>query len=184
MLKRAKPILVIALITVSVLVLPLIAMQFTDEVRWGVADFVAMGLLLFSAGIAYVVITRHLPGFIPKIAIASAVGSTFLLLFVNLAVGLIGGGPNPGNLMYGGVVAVVIVGSFLSRFTSRGMEYTMFAASASVVLVGAIALLAGMQHYPGSSYGEILGISGFFAVLFAVSALLFRFEATKQHRNA
>lgn len=167
----------VALLTVLLLLVPLVAMQFTEEVRWGVGDFFIMGVLIFGSGLFYVLITRRMPNFINRIAMGSAVGSTFLLVWVNLAVGLIGGGPNPGNLMYIGVVWVIIIGTYLSRFTPKGMERTMFAASGSIVLIAIIALVAGMQYYPGSSVGEILGVNAFFATLFAVSGLLFRYVA-------
>ncbi len=36
----------------SLLTIPLVAMQFTDEVRWSVGDFVVMGLLLLGLGLS------------------------------------------------------------------------------------------------------------------------------------
>ncbi|QOI98187.1 MAG: hypothetical protein HRU69_12140 [Flammeovirgaceae bacterium] len=174
----------VALVTALLLLVPLIAMQFTTEVQWSVFDFIVMGILVFGTGVVYVLVTRHAPGLINRVAVASAIGSTFLLVWANLAVGLIGGGPNPGNLMYIGVVAVIIIGTYLSRFTAKGMEHTMLAASGSIVLVAILALLTGMQHYPGSSVGEIIGVNAFFAGLFAVSGLLFRYIVISEQSSA
>src|SRR3982751_4077064 len=47
-----------AAVVALILLLPLLAMQFTDEVRWGVADFVIAGALLFGAGLTYELIAR------------------------------------------------------------------------------------------------------------------------------
>jgi hypothetical protein len=41
----------VALVTAFVLLLPLVAMQITDEVDWGVADFVLAGVLLGGTGL-------------------------------------------------------------------------------------------------------------------------------------
>jgi hypothetical protein len=35
------------------LLLPLVAMQFTEEVDWGVGDFVIFGSLLVAAGVTF-----------------------------------------------------------------------------------------------------------------------------------
>jgi hypothetical protein len=37
----------------GLMLLPLLAMQFTDEVNWNAADFVALGALLAGVGIAF-----------------------------------------------------------------------------------------------------------------------------------
>ena len=173
----------VALATVLILLVPLVAMQFTDEVNWGAADFIIMGALLFCTGLAYVLITRYAPNFVYRAAVASAIGTTFLMIWANLAVGLIGAGPHAGNLMYIGVVATVIIGTFLSRFTPKGMERAMLAAALALVLVAVIAMLANMDEYPGSSVAEIIGVNAFFVALYSVSALLFRYLALEQsHR--
>ena len=48
----------IALITCLLLLVPLIAMQFTNEVNWGIMDFLLGGFLLFCLGISLDIIIR------------------------------------------------------------------------------------------------------------------------------
>lgn len=174
----------VALGTAALLMVPAIAMQFSSDVQWDLLDFAIMGTLIFSAGFGYVLLARYAPNFIFRAAIAAAVGSTFLLVWANLAVGLIGSGSHIGNWMYVAVVVVFIVGCVLSRFSARGMELTSFAAALSVVILAVIALAANMQNYPGSSVAEILAVNAFFAMLYSVAGLLFRFVALDSSSKA
>lgn len=173
----------VALITLLILLIPFVAMQFTDEVNWGVGDFIIMGTLLFITGLTYALVTRYAPNMIYRAGVLGAVGTTFLMVWANLAVGLIGAGPNLGNLMYIGVVAVVLIGTFLSRFTPKGMELTMFASALALVLLTVIALFANMNEYLASSVTEIIGVNAFFAALYTVSGLLFRYVALQQSKE-
>lgn len=77
----------IAAATCLLLAIPLIAMQFTIEVNWGILDFVLMGGLLFGAGSTFVLVARRAPRrhWIP-IGIVLAV--VLLFIWVELAVGV------------------------------------------------------------------------------------------------
>ena len=176
----------VALVTVIILSIPLVAMQFTNQVDWKPVDFIVMGALIFGTGSSYVLLTRTSPNIIHRAAVAMAIGSTLLLIWVNLAVGLIGSGPNAANLMYIGIVIIVIAGTFLSRFTIKGMERVMFITALTLLLFAVIQLLTKMNEYPGSSVTEVIAINAFFATLFAVAGLLFRYMTLKHlsdHRN-
>lgn len=178
-----KGLLGVVIGTAFLLSIPFIAMQFTSEVNWSAGDFIIMGALLFIIGASYVVATRYIKDFVNRIAIAVALGSTLLLVWANLAVGLIGGGAHAGNLMYMGVVAVGVIGTIIFRFSTTGMERTLYAMAISLVLVAVIALLSGMQDYPGSSVMEIIAVNGFFAILFAFAGSLFRYAARHQSQQ-
>lgn len=53
----------IALVACALWLIPLVAMQFTTEVDWHIADFAVMGFLLFAAGSVFVIVARRgLPG--------------------------------------------------------------------------------------------------------------------------
>ena len=179
----SQSIIRVALVTVAILIIPLIAMQFSNEVDWSPTDFIGMGALIFTIGFLYVLTTRFMSNIVYKVAIAAALGSTFLMIWTNLAVGLIGGGPHWGNFMYMGVILVGIIGTALSRFTPAGMERTMYAMSFTFVVIATIALITNMQELPQSSVVEIIGVNGFFTILFAVAGLLFRYVALEQSKQ-
>ena len=171
----------VALGTVLLLIVPLVAMQFSDEVDWSIIDFIIAGALLFGTGTLFVLVMRAPENIIYKCAMVLTIGTTFLLIWANLAVGLIGSGPNPGNLMYIGVLAVLIVGIYLSRFKAAGLERAMFATALALALVAVIALLTGMHNHPQSSVMEIIGVNLFFITPYVLSGLLFRYLVQKSH---
>lgn len=89
--ERKIEIIHIALATLLILLVPLIAMQFTEEVDWSPFDFIFMGTLLFGTGLAYKFIARKMVKRAHRIAVAIALAIVLLLIWAQLAVGLIGG---------------------------------------------------------------------------------------------
>ena len=179
MLKSLNSVFGVAIATAILLIIPFVAMQFSAEVNWSFTDFLIAGSLLFITGISIVFALKLKSNAIYRLAFLVAIGSTFLMIWANLAVGLIGSGPNAGNLMYIGVIAVLVIGIFLSQYKSDKLEITMFATASSLVVVTIIALLMNMQEYPGSSVMEIILVNLFFAGLFGIAGLLFRSIALK-----
>jgi uncharacterized membrane protein len=57
---RNKNIIRIALVTAAILAIPLVAMQFTDEVDWGLSDFIIIGALLLGTGLMYELIVKKI----------------------------------------------------------------------------------------------------------------------------
>lgn len=72
---------------IAILLVPLIAMQFTDEVKWTFADFNTMGLLLFGTGSAFVFIARVVPRKY-RLLIALVFMLLLIWLWAELAVGV------------------------------------------------------------------------------------------------
>lgn len=169
-----KNLLRLVLVTALLLLVPLVAMQFSDEVVWTVFDFVAAGVLLFGTGLAYELVAARMGSRAYRIAVAAALGTALMLVWTNLAVGLIGSEGEPANLMYVGVLAIGLIGALAARFRPEGMARTLFAAAFANVVITVIALGAGMHTDPGSSALEIVGVNLFFAALWVGSALLFQ----------
>jgi hypothetical protein len=169
----------VALATAFILLLPLLAMQFTDEVVWGLADFAVAGGLLFGAGLTYQLVARKGSNIAYRIAVGVAVAAALIIVWMNLAVGLIGSEDNPANLMYVGVLAVGIIGALIARLRPHGMARALFATALAQALVAVIALIAGLG-LPWSGPAEILLLNGFFIASFAGSAWLFRRAAHRE----
>jgi hypothetical protein len=162
------------------LLLPLLAMQFTDEVNWDETDFVVFGVMLAVACGTYELAARMTGNRAYRAAVGVAVAAAFILVWINLAVGIIGSEDNPANLMYGGVLAVAIVGGVLARFQAVGMARALSATALAQALVGVIALVAGFGDTAPSFPEAIVVLTGFFAALWLLSAWLFRKAAREQ----
>ena len=158
--------------TAAALLLPLVAMQVTDEVDWGLADFAIFGAMLVGVGGTYGLAARMTGNIAYRAAVGVALAAAFILVWMNLAVGIIGTEDNPANLMYGGVLAVGIIGAIIARFQPHGMARALVATALAQALVAVIALIAGL--------GFILLLTGLFGVLWLGSAWLFRKAAREQ----
>ncbi len=154
------------------LLLPLVAMQFSDEVNWSMADFAFAAVLLFGSLGAYELAVRKTGDTAYRGAIGLALAAAFLLIWMIGAVGLIGSEDNDANLMYYGVLAVGLIGAFVARFQPQGMARAMLATALAQALVTLIAVIAGWG-LPWSPPMEILGINGFFVALWLIAARLF-----------
>ena len=79
------------LLTVAVLLLiPFIAMQFTNEVNWSLADFVVMGGLLLGTGLVCELVIRKVNKIEHRIAICGVILVVLFLIWAELSVGIFG----------------------------------------------------------------------------------------------
>ena len=108
-----------------------------------------------------------------RLAVGSSILTALLLVWIIGAVGLIGVEGDPFDRLYGGVLAIGIVGALVARFRPRGMARAMAATAVAQGLVAGVALLVGKQHVPASSVLEIVLLNGFYVVLWVASAWLF-----------
>jgi len=148
------------------LLLPLIAMQFTGEVNWSGADFAIFGAMLACAGGAFELAARMTRNTAYRAAVGVALAAAFLLVWANGAVGIIGSEDNPANLMFDGVLVVGLVGAAVARFRPQGMARALVATALAQAAVAVIAAVAGM--------GYIFVATAFFGALWLASAWLFR----------
>ena len=168
-----------AIVTAFILLIPLLAMQITDEVVWDLADFAVAGALVFGTGLTYDLVAKKMGNIAYRFAIGVALAAAFILVWLNLAVGVIGKEGDPANLMYIGVLVVGIIGSIIARFRPQGMALVLLATAITQALVAVIAVVAGLGS-PWSGPAEILILNGFFVALFVGSAWLFRRAARRQ----
>lgn len=72
------------------LLIPLIAMQFSPEVNWTLSDFVVMGTLLLGAGLLVELVLRKASQRRHRILLVITIAILFLLIWAELAVGVFG----------------------------------------------------------------------------------------------
>jgi len=77
----------VILVTVFVLFIPLVAMQFTQEVNWDLADFIAMAVIMLSLGSGFVSALRRFPQ--KCILLTTVFLLAFIYLWAELAVGIL-----------------------------------------------------------------------------------------------
>lgn len=157
------------------LLAPLIAMRFTREVNWSPLDFLVMGVLLALVGGAYELAVRIARSHVYVIAFGVAVGTAFLTIWANLAVGIVGEPAEPINRIYFGVVAVAVLGATLARLRPAGMARAMLAAALAQAAGSIVGLVA-----DGTT---VFVLTAVFAVLWLVSAALFRRAAGPPETN-
>ena len=85
-----KRLIIIVLTSVIILLIPLIAMQFTDEVNWTLFDFIIAGALLLGTGLMCELAIRKINKIKYRIAICVALLVVLLLIWAELAVGIFG----------------------------------------------------------------------------------------------
>lgn len=76
----------------TALVLPAIAMQVTEEMNWGFGDFAILGALLFAACLTFEIGARATVKPVYRLALGVTVLVALLLIWAELAVGIIGPG--------------------------------------------------------------------------------------------
>jgi hypothetical protein len=170
---KKKNIIRIIIAVALLLMIPLIAMQFTNEVNWTPADFIFAGFALLGAGLMYEFIASRAGDIVYRLAVGLAVGTALLLLWANLAVGIIGNEANPANLLYFGVLAVWFIGVAAAGFKPHEMSIAMCATAIAQALVPIIAFLI---WRPEITVGvvEVVIVNAFFITLWVGAALLFR----------
>ena len=85
-----KSLKIILLTVTSLLLIPLIAMQFTDEVNWSLFDFLIAAVLLFGTGFMIDLVIRKTNNLKYRVTILVVIIITFFLIWAELAVGVFG----------------------------------------------------------------------------------------------
>lgn len=155
------------------LLMPFVAMRFTHEVNWDRVDFIAIGALLASACGTYELAVRMSSNTAYRAGFGVAIMAALLLVWINLAVGVIGSEDNRANLVFGGVLAVSVAGALAARLRPGGMARAAGVTVIAQVLATTFAAVVGPD-----AKGAV--VSGAFAVMWLASALLFRIAARQQ----
>lgn len=150
-----------------------VAAKLLTDLPWTAGDFIFWAvMLLVAAGVCE--IGLRLSGSLAyRAGVVVAAGTSFLIVWSNLAVGIIGSEDNPLNQIFFGVIAVAVVGALLARFRSRGMAVAMLFTAAAQFGTAFVALA--YEHI-------VFAIVGVFSMGWLLAAWLFR-EAARGDRR-
>jgi hypothetical protein len=151
------------------LLAPWVAMHVTEEVAWSPGDFVVFGAMLLLACTGYELATRLTGNRTYRLAVGIALAGAFLLIWANLAVGIVGSEGAPVNLLFFAIPLVGIIGALFARFRPIGMARALVATAIVQVLAAGIALVA-----DGRDTVVVVVFTGCYALLWLLSASLFR----------
>ena len=116
-----------------------------------------------------------------RLAAGLALAAAFLIVWLNVAAGLIGiEDDDPANLLYAGVLAIGLAGGFVARFQAQGLARAAFATALAQGVVGAMAL----NDPNTASHAQIVLLHGLFVAMFVSAGLLFRYAARGRVRRA
>jgi hypothetical protein len=175
-----------AAVVALILLIPLIAMQVSDEWNWDLFDFTFAGTVLFGAALTYELIARKGSTVAYRAAVGLAVATALVLVWINAAVGIVGN-DDLFILMYLGVLAIGLIGAFIARFQPQGMARVLVAIAIGQMLVPTVVLaipgLRAVLWEPPGVVGVFV-LNACFAALWLGSAWLFgkagRSEASAQ----
>jgi hypothetical protein len=87
---KNKRLLIILATAAVLLLIPFIAMQFTNEVNWSIFDFAIMGGMLTGTGLLIELTLRIVKSWQNRLIICGVVFVLFLLVWAEIAVGIFG----------------------------------------------------------------------------------------------
>jgi len=85
-----KRLMAILLGVALLLLVPLIAMQFTNEVNWTTGDFIVASILLMGTGLTCELVLRKVKRLKHRLLICGAILLALFLVWAELAVGIFG----------------------------------------------------------------------------------------------
>ena len=141
---------------------------------WSPADFVVAGVIFAIVGGTFELAVRASGNASYRAGAAIALAAAFLLVWINLAVGIIGNENNPLNLLFFGVIAAALVGSIIARFRAAGMARAMIIVAAIEGLIGITTFILGPGAAEPPGALGLLGLIEFFALMWLLSAWCFR----------
>lgn len=155
---------------VWIALLGLLALPLVFGAPWTGSDFVFAAVLLAMLGAGIELGLNLSTNWSYRLGAIAAALTGFVIVWSNMAVGIVGEPENPLNLLFVGVLAVAIGGALVARFRAKGLRNAMAAAALATVIAG----IASMQAEP-----SILLISAMFVTGWVAAALLFAKAASE-----
>ncbi|MFN3945677.1 MAG: hypothetical protein ACK4K7_12195 [Allosphingosinicella sp.] len=127
----------------ALILVPLFAMKIADPAAWELADLPFAFIMIAAVGLAFELALRVPARFAYRFGAAIALGTAFLLIWGNLAVGFAGSEENRINIIFFAVPALALAGGLLGGFRPGGLAAAMAGAATAQLLAGLIALAYG-----------------------------------------
>ncbi len=89
-IRQNKRLIGIVLTVVVILLIPLFAMQFTNEVNWTLIDFIVAAILLLGTGLMCELAIRKITNIKFRVAVCVFLLASLFLIWAELAVGIFG----------------------------------------------------------------------------------------------
>lgn len=159
-----------------ILLLPLVGSQFSDDVNWSVGDYLFAGIVLGGTGLLFELAIRRSTDNAYRFGVLVALGTGFLLTWINAAVGIVGSGANTANALYFSILAIALSGCWVAGFQAKGMSATMFATAAAQGLLTVLTVAFDWGHSEDRT-AQILGFNAFFIGLWWAAGMLLRSSA-------
>ena len=121
--------------------------------------------------------TSHSGHIAYRIGAAVALAASFLQVWMNLAVGIVGSTDNPQNQGFFGVVVAAAACAFVARLRPDGMARAMLAVAGVQAILGLMVATAPITAKDPMGATGVVIVTALFTVLWLVSAALF-------HRSA
>lgn len=158
----------------ALLLLPAVAMQFTAEVNWTPADFLAAALMLLFLGGAIELAMRTARTLQARAGVMIAGLAAFLTFWINGAVGFIGSEDEMLNLGFYWLVLAALLATLFAWLRPSRMRWIMGAMALAQPLMGVLAL----RMMPG--HAVEWGVLLFFAAIWLSSAACFNRAAIQE----
>ena len=173
-----------AIPTILLIIPAVVMLRAAEGWLWTPSDFIfAAGLLYGTTGLVDLAIRKG-GSMAYRFGAALAVLVSFLLVWINGAVGVIGDEGNPANLMFIAIILVALAGAVLARFAARGMAHaTLLAGGLTAAIAVAAPVLGWGADEPPGTVGLTILIAGF-AAIWGLSAALFAKAARDEVRPA
>ncbi|NUQ18890.1 MAG: hypothetical protein HOP95_10650 [Sphingomonas sp.] len=169
---------------VALLAAPFVAMQLHAKgVDWSAGDFIFAGAIFaLIGGLLEFAVWKIKSGWY-RAGVAVALLGYLLVIWTNLAVGIVGSEDNPANQLFFLALLIGIAGACIGRFRAKGMAWSMLATGVSLLVVFAIAVLPPTDD-PFVHHGVEFAGTSIFAALLLGSAWLFRRAAAAQSSSS
>lgn len=150
---------------VAVLLIIPLAMQIGADWQWKPVAFLLAGSLILGSLILFDFAASRSGSAAYRAGIAIAAATSFLLVWINVVTGMVGG-DDPANLSFFMLILAAAVGGFAAGFRAEGLARAMLGVAGAQALLAVVIATAPSTERPLG----ILMLNSFFAALWLISA--------------